>query len=177
MCIIIVKPAGAALPPLETLAYCSLRNPDGFGYAAPGRVEKFMRFEDFYAALVLNTSADEPVVLHFRYATHGSVCLKNCHPFRDDALGLSFAHNGILDIEPMRGRTDSETAFRKVIALSVKRYGFDSQEMNDAICDIIGPSRFALLRDDGQIRLFGHFIEHGGCWYSNSNFQPFYMSK
>lgn len=174
MCIIIAKPRGAEMPPLEILSYCSLRNPDGFGFAVPGRVFKTMRFDDFYAALVTTVTPDMPAVLHFRYATHGRPCKSNCHPFRDDKTGVSFAHNGILPIVPDKGKTDSETAFRSLLLPKIRAYGIDSNETNDEICDIIGGSRFAFLSDDGEIRLFGHFIEHRGCWYSNGNFKPFY---
>lgn len=47
--------------------------------------------------------------MHFRFATHGSVRNRNCHPFRDG--DLFFAHNGVLPYPSVGDRTDSEFAF------------------------------------------------------------------
>lgn len=176
MCIIIVKPQGASLPPIETLSYCALRNPDGFGFAVPGRVFKSMSFDRFYAELVTTIRPEMPAVLHFRFATHGRPCKSNCHPFRDEKTGVSFAHNGVLPITPYAGKTDSETAFRGLILPKIRQFGLDSGETDAEICGIIGASRFAILSDKGEIRLYGHFIKADGCLYSNANFRPFYGS-
>lgn len=173
MCIIIAKPQGAEMPPLRTLSYCSLRNPDGFGFAVPGRIFKTMNFDDFYAELTATITPDMPAILHFRYATHGRLCESNCHPFRDNRTGVSFAHNGVLPIKPYKGKTDSETAFRKLILPQIRTAGFGSEEMTEAVLGIIGPSRFAFLSDSGEIRLYGHYIENDGCFYSNGNFSPY----
>lgn len=173
MCIIIAKPLGAEMPPIETLRYCAQRNPDGFGFAIPGKVYKSMNFETFYKELKKTVTPDTAAIIHFRYATHGRPCKSNCHPFRDDDLGVSFAHNGVLPIVPFTGKTDSETAFRGLIAPKMKLYGIDSKEARNEILSVIGGSRFAIMTDDGEIRLFGRFISDGGCWYSNENYRPY----
>ncbi len=116
MCIICYKPAGAPLPGFETLERCARRNPHGAGFALArdGRVivrKGFGRVVDLLEALVDAAGSPEavetlPVILHFRLATHGSVCPANCQPLPlsarlEDVKALSaecaaaMAHNGI----------------------------------------------------------------------------------
>lgn len=167
---IIVKPQGAALPPAAILDRCARRNPDGFGFAAPGRVYRTLDYSRFLRGVRAAAMPGDPLVLHFRYATHGSVRRANCHPFRDGAAGVSFAHNGILPVVPYGDRTDSETAFRRLLSPVIRLHGLGSPELAAAVGEIIGGSRFAFLSDDGQILTFGRFYGFGGCLYSNANF-------
>lgn len=171
MCIIITKPAGVRVPPMAIIARCAALNPHGFGFATKDRIYKTLSFEDFKRE-IKTIRKDETVILHFRYATHGSIKTSNCHPFRDDKTGVSFAHNGILNITPIGDMTDSETAFRTRIVPTIKEHGFDSDEFIKANHDIIGGSRFAYIDKDGDYRLYGAFTHYKGCWYSNRNFMP-----
>lgn len=171
MCIIITKPAGVRVPPMAIIARCAALNPHGFGFATKDRIYKTLSFEDFKRE-IKTIRKDETAILHFRYATHGSIKTSNCHPFRDDKTGVSFAHNGILNITPIGDMTDSETAFRTRIVPTIKEHGFDSDEFIKANHDIIGGSRFAYIDKDGDYRLYGAFTHYKGCWYSNRNFMP-----
>lgn len=176
MCIIIAKPAGAQMPPKAILRRCAMLNPDGFGFATKDRIFKTLDADEFFKELK-GISKDETAILHFRYATHGSIKLSNCHPFRDEKTGISFAHNGILNIVPYEDMTDSETAFRGRLVPVIREHGFDSEAFNKATYSIIGASRFAFIDKDGDYRLFGTFTHYKGCWYSNRNFMPFIESK
>ena len=171
MCIIIVRPEGVKMPPMAILARCAALNPHGFGFATKDRIYKTLSFEDFKRE-IKTIRKDETAILHFRYATHGSIKTSNCHPFRDDKTGVSFAHNGILNITPIGDMTDSETAFRTRIVPTIKEHGFASDEFIKANHDIIGGSRFAYIDKDGDYRLYGAFTHYKGCWYSNRNFMP-----
>lgn len=171
MCIIIVRPAGVKMPPMAIIARCAALNPHGFGFATKDRIYKTLSFEDFKRE-IKTIRKDETAILHFRYATHGSIKTSNCHPFRDDKTGVSFAHNGILNITPIGDMTDSETAFRTRIVPTIKEHGFDSDEFIKTNHDIIGGSRFAYIDKDGDYRLYGAFTHYKGCWYSNRNFMP-----
>ena len=159
------------MPPMAIIARCAALNPHGFGFATKDRIYKTLSFEDFKRE-IKTIRKDETAILHFRYATHGSIKASNCHPFRDDKTGVSFAHNGILDITPIGDMTDSETAFRTRIVPTIEEYGFDSDEFIKANHDIIGGSRFAYIDKDGDYRLYGAFTHYKGCWYSNRNFMP-----
>lgn len=175
MCIIIVKPAGAKMPPKAIINRCATLNPHGFGFATKDRIYKTLSYEDFYRELK-TIDRNETAILHFRYATHGSVKEANCHPFRDEESGVSFAHNGVLSIETANDMTDSETAFRTRIVPVIRKYGFDSNSFDSENYKVIGSSRFAYIDSEGNYRLFGAFFKHGECWYSNRNFLPYSAS-
>lgn len=172
MCIIIAKPQGAEMPPMTTLRWCAYMNPHGFGFATADRTFKTLSADRFMDALS-KLDPEDAVIIHFRYATHGSIKRANCHPFRDEESGVAFAHNGILNIIPKDDMTDSETAFRGLIAPAIHNHGYWSSEFDREVNGIIGGSRFAFIDKDAQIRIFGHFTEHNRCYYSNKNFIPY----
>ena len=116
MCILIHKPKGIEIPEREYLKNCHDNNPDGIGIAwiderRITHIRKgFMKFKSFMK--FLNPKKKElkkyDVIIHFRYATHGSVSPGNCHPFpidinlrnlRSTAYSGRFdilAHNGVI---------------------------------------------------------------------------------
>ena len=170
MCVICVKSAGHALPTKALLRAMYNHNQDGCGFVSKSLSYHSMDFEDFYSVLQ-KVPKKEACIIHFRWATHGSVNISNCHPFHDDDTGVWFAHNGVLPIRPKKDMTDSETAFRNVLIPVIKRYGYMSDKLSATACRIIGGSRFAFMKD-GRVRLFGQFYKYGGCLYSNLRFLP-----
>lgn len=117
---------------------------------------------------------DEPCIIHFRLATHGSIKRANCHPFnRGDVW---FAHNGILNIRPVGDMTDSETAFHNIIYPAIVRHGYGSKQMDNAVNKVIGCSKFAFLQGD-ELKMYGNFIKQDdGCYFSNSRFLGYSLS-
>lgn len=176
MCVIIFKPAGVRVPPMAIINRCAALNPHGFGFATRNRIYKTLSFEDFKREL-RTIGKNETAILHFRYATHGSIKESNCHPFRDEKSGVSFAHNGVLNIVPHKDMTDSETAFRGILVPKIRTYGFGSDEFIIAAHSIIGGSRFAFIDKAGNYSMYGAFVHHKGCWYSNRNFLPYIERK
>ena len=164
MCVIVVVRAGQALPTKKELLAMHRQNPHGMGFASKSIQFKTMDFESFYHRLLF-VPIDEDVIIHFRYATHGSIGVKNCHPFKRGKVW--FAHNGILDIEPVDDKTDSETAFHYIYYPLIKKYGIESDKLREAVEDTIGWSKFAFLPEDGRARLFGNWQEYQGRMYSN----------
>jgi predicted glutamine amidotransferase len=89
MCVIIVKKQGTDLPARSILERAARYNPHGFGFCTKSRFYKTLNFERFLSELE-TVRTDEDCVIHFRFATTGSVKTANAHPFkRDDVL---FAH-------------------------------------------------------------------------------------
>lgn len=177
MCILIVKPAGVKLPAPEILFNCHIRNSHGCGYAVPGKrpykTTDYSRFIEHIG----QEDENEPMIIHFRLATHGSIKKSNCHPFFNHFTGVSFAHNGILDIEPLGDLTDSETAFKTIFVPAIVR---DGGIMGDclarAVNDTIGTSKFAFMDPDGNVRMCGNFIYNDdGIYYSNYSFANYNM--
>lgn len=169
MCVIIVKPVGVKMPSNEILTAAFHTNPHGCGFATPTTFFKSLSYRSFKQRLN-KVSDDEPCIIHFRLATHGSIKRANCHPFnRGDVY---FAHNGILSITPKGDMTDSETAFEDRIYPVIDRYGIDSPMVDLAVKEVIGYSKFAILQGQ-RVRLFGDYIKQpDGCFYSNLRFMP-----
>ena len=148
MCVIIVKPAGVKMPTSDIINAAFHANPHGCGFISPSTFYKGMSIKSLKKNLK-QVSDDEPCIIHFRLATHGSIKRANCHPFNRG--NVWFAHNGILDIRPERDMTDSETAFQNVI----------------------GFSKFAFLQGD-RLKMYGDFIKQDdGCYYSNLRFMSY----
>ena len=164
MCVIIIRQAGNPMPSDAELKRAYSMNPHGCGFVSKSMKFKSLSFSNFLKRLH-EVPQNENCIIHFRYATNGSVCRQNCHPFTKK--GISFAHNGILSIMPDGDRTDSETAFRNIIYPCIHQHGFDSDELRLAVEEIIGLSKFALMNENGEIRLYGDFKAHDGRLYSN----------
>lgn len=170
MCVIIYKPTGKNLPSNKTLFQCYCQNPDGMGFATPTTVFHSLSYIDFMDALSRVTKY-EPCIIHFRWATHGSVKVGNCHPFvKGD---VKFAHNGVLPIASKNDMTDSEIAFRDIIYPAIQHNGFKSKETTRVINDTAGSSRFAIMQKN-KVRLFGKWHKVDGLYYSNLNWCRFY---
>lgn len=166
MCVICFIPKGVKTPSYTMLKAMHMANPHGMGFCTPTKFVKGLSF-DYFVEQLRKRSVSEPCILHFRLATHGSIRKANCHPFRKN--GVCFAHNGILGITPIGDKTDSETAFIRYLYPSVEHYGLYSRELADIVGDIIGSSKFAFMQGR-DVRLFGHFEEMDGCFYSNLRF-------
>ena len=172
MCVIIVKPAGVKLPSHSFLRAAAEVNHDGCGYVTSDEhYYRSLSFSTFWRDFSRHAREDEDIIIHFRWATHGSVRVSNCHPFAGEYDGhrVWFAHNGVLPIESVNNKTDSEIFFRD-IALPWLRYhhGFAprvSKWMNLAVQG----SRFAFL-DESGLHLYGDFVKHNGLLLSNTRF-------
>lgn len=166
MCVIIVKPEGVKIPSNDILNACYAVNSDGCGFVSPSMSYKGLNFRTFKRKLA-KVPVDEPCIIHFRFATHGSVSRANCHPFN---MGdVWFAHNGILPITPRGDMTDSQTAFEDIIYPAIQKYGFASRGAGMAINKIINGSKFAIMQGD-HVRLYGKFIKWQGYYFSNLRF-------
>ena len=165
MCVAIFKPAGKEMPSARTLFRCYSINPHGMGFATPNSVYHTMKYEDFFDA-VQRVPKEEPCIIHFRWATHGSVRLENCHPFVKG--NVVFAHNGVLPIHPTGDMTDSETAFRNIIYPAIQKHGFKSKKADDVINAVAQGSRFAIMVGK-DVELIGDWHKMNGIYYSNLN--------
>lgn len=194
MCIIAAKPAGVAMPSEETIfqMWSSNRDGAGFMYAKKGKVhiEKgFMHYEDFHDAIEKLSKSNDmtklPLVMHFRIATHGGVNPANTHPFPiTDSVGvlsklkssctLGVAHNGIIDITPRKGISDTMEYIISQLAplyAGVKDF-YRNEHLMRMISNATG-SRLAFLTSEGDIYTVGDFIEDKGIMYSNGSYKPF----
>lgn len=164
MCVIIYKPSGVKIPSENELFMAHRIHPDGCGFiSSSGLHYRGLDYNKFLTLLQMVPLKDE-CIIHFRFATHGSIKKANCHPFEKN--GVWFAHNGVLDITPIGDKTDSETAFLKYVYPMVHDYGVNSQETLRVIGNIIGWSKFAIMVN-GKAHLFGRYERYQGRYYSN----------
>lgn len=169
MCVIIVKPAGVKIPSRNVLRAAYLANPHGCGFVSTNHAFKTLYYEEFIGRLA-EVDDSEACIIHFRLATHGSIKRSNCHPFKKG--DVYFAHNGILGIEPVGDKTDSETAFIRYIYPAIKKHGMDSADTDCMIKRIIGYSKFAIMKAGShEVKTYGNFTQwRDGCLYSNFRF-------
>lgn len=146
----------------------------------------FMRFPDLLESLLsikreVKSITDIDMVIHFRFATQGSICAPNCHPFpcssnEKDLRSLSFsaltgiAHNGVINFCSSKKRSklsDTQIFIRDYLSRIPYR-----ELHNSAIKKLIYEatnSKFAIMSQRG-VDLIGPFVEHKGIFYSNSSF-------
>ncbi|AGS66992.1 class II glutamine amidotransferase [Streptomyces collinus] len=125
----------------DSLSRQSHRDPDGTGlgyFAADGtpRVDKapVAAYRDRAFAEEARQEESQTFVAHVRFASTGSLEMRNTHPFEQD--GRLFAHNGVIegldrlddhlggDRSLVRGDTDSERFFA-LITREIRRHGGD----------------------------------------------------
>lgn len=173
MCVIIAKPSATAAPKLDTIRAAIQTNPDGFalvwvkdGHLVTFRTMNADAMTTYYAEHLreLNTA---PFVFHARIATDGSKNIKNCHGWPTLNGHAAFFHNGVLPLKNRDDMTDSETFLRDIYEPIALKAGH--KKATKAIRAIIGTSKFAFIGDNGEIKLYGHYIDRGGVKFSNLN--------
>lgn len=179
MCILITKQPGAMFPPVEYIRNSVANNPDGFSMAwnDGGKVKTYKTMSAIQAITAYRkiTASLNPettgLIVHARIKTHGAKGLKNCHcwvSFDGTPEEMAFAHNGILSVPARDGMTDSETFLRDWFEPAYIAGGW--LRAAAIISRKIGSSKFAFIDGEGNIRRFGHFIDEGGCHYSNMSY-------
>lgn len=179
MCIIVYKPAGVEIPAKTVWENCWSSNHDGIGlmYRDNGKVQikkGFMTLESFENALEnLKRKTDLnalDLVVHFRFATHGTVSPGNCHPFPvtsnlkrmqkvDIAVSRALAHNGILHkFAPPKSLKVSDTMY------------FIYKNHKNLIRTLKDTDGKFILMTGTKTQIFGKFVQEGGVFYSNNGY-------
>lgn len=194
MCIIAAKPKNTEMPSRELIENMWYRNSNGAGlmYVKNGSVviEKgYMKLNELERRLdalemEIDTKAT-PVVLHFRITTHGGTKPENCHPFPvSDSVGmlsklkvttkLGIAHNGIIDITPRKGISDTmEYIISQLHPLWKAMPKFYTNKWAMKMVANAIDSKMAFLTKDSEIYTIGEFNEKDGILYSNKSYEGF----
>ena len=178
MCIAIASRKGAILTDAE-IQNCGDNNSDGWGIM--GLVEGQLRcvrgMETSKAIEAFQMFIGCPYIAHFRYATHGSVCLANTHPFQvlDD---LWMVHNGIISIpETYKDRPDSYQYARWLGSIMDSSRQVRSRFAQEIMGNAIGGSKLAFIDSTGTISIVnekkGAWVHKRKIWVSNTtSLQP-----
>lgn len=161
------------MPSADIIEAAHTANPHGCGFVTPSIFYKGLDFETFKKHLA-HVTKDEPCIIHFRLATHGSIKRANCHPFREDDIYM--AHNGIFHKAKCHSdMTDSETVLITIIAPIIQNLGWNNRMAHRIISETCSNTSRIALMHNGEIRLFGQFYNIDGCYYSNLRFAPYML--
>ena len=118
-----------------------------------------------------------PFLVHFRIATHGSVDIHNCHPFRVTENKVMI-HNGMIPVVLDKNDKRSDTrVFAENYLSKLPANWPDDPYMVDMVEDYItNGSKIALLSTDTQYvgyilnQKLGHWTDENGIWWSNKSY-------
>lgn len=190
MCILSYLPANTPID-VDGLLNGGLNNPDGHGFAiADKETEQIiwghsLDIEDALAQFIeaRDLFPEGPALFHSRWATHGSVKVDNCHPFRvGKGEKTVLAHNGILpkDAHPTQGDDRSDT---KILAedLMPKWYSrLDNRRTRQNLARWAGNgNKLVILTVDPKYRRniylvnenAGQWDHKTGIWHSNGDYK------
>jgi glutamine amidotransferase len=178
MCVLIYKPAGTSVSE-SILRGCFDRNDDGLGIGhSDGSTLHIWRTltnidEACKRAALLN---DYPAMIHFRYATHGTVSMENVHPFWiNDTRRALVGHNGIIQIGTQAGESDTRSFVSNVLA-NMRDGWWNNHIARTQIEKLLGGSRLAIMEEDGKCTFLNKAqgeTTADGVWFSNGQFKQF----
>lgn len=185
MCLAIYKPADTAAD-WKSYENGFDSNDHSWGFAAVqdgalvvkhgvGKFEEFRKAFEPYAGC--------QSVIHFRWATHGSRTVANCHPFlvsRD----LAVIHNGIISIKCNVNSDRSDTwHFNELVLKPMHKRDADFFQRPEMIYTqemAHRGNKLCFLRADGMYAIWneedGHWT-NDGHWYSNSDYESSRYSR
>lgn len=182
MCLAIFQPVGVSIPEGH-LAEGFRSNSDGAGFMyfddagelCTFRSMSFDKFIDEYETQWALHGQDSPFSIHFRWATHGSRNVSNCHPYR---LGENVAvlHNGIIDCIINDTSMSDTAAFVRDYLGSLPRNWYDNEFLFDMVENFTSGSKLVVMTSDPDSQYSTYIINErlghwdGGIWYSNASY-------
>lgn len=180
MCVIIMKPAGVALPDYETFDACFDTNPDGFGMCwSDGNTvtldKGYMGKQSAWLAMN-KVQPEHAAIFHFRISTGGLVDSGACHPYpvTNNAnqlrqlymknLPYAVAHNGVIG----KGGSvlnDTQLWIQHELVRCMGTTHITEMFLDASAKD--HHSRFVILYGDGSYHLAGDWTKHGELYFSN----------
>jgi hypothetical protein len=199
MCLAIAKPARAIVP-VDHLHAGYQGNPHGcgFAYAEKGKltiVRGLFTFKDFMEKY--RKVEHLPMLIHFRYSTHGQPSVQNCHPFAMWDGRYALIHNGMIHIHQSISKELSDTAhFAKLIMEPMLKAGINPEKaaFRYLVEESIGSGNKVLIMDNmGKTTIYNESVgeyedaedkdgnpvivegaegpEQATVWYSNAGYK------
>lgn len=142
------------------------------GVTVTRRYLDFTAMYDHYAK-DWSENPESVFLMHFRWATHGSVSVKNCHPF-PLAMGGALIHNGVLGIEGLNKDASDTKFFVKNIVDKLPEGWVDQPWWQQVLTKYIGyTNKVAMLFNDGRYLILNEKLGEwkDGVWYSNDSWK------
>jgi glutamine amidotransferase len=184
MCLLTLIPDYVS-PDMDRFKIAAQSNPDGFGFAiSTGKklhIVRSMNFEEVANKFVdARKTMQGPAIFHFRWTTHGTNTVDNCHPF---LLGQDsqtvMGHNGILPVKMDKDEKRSDTrVFAEDIMPAIGGVSsLDDGEYFNQMAEWAKGSKLAFLtvNDDAKYDWYivnekdGHW--DSDIWWSNSSYK------
>lgn len=179
MCLIIDNPNGLQVDP-RIIANAIKGNADGWGFMTSrrGRIHITRGMTPGGLDDAIKAHEGIPHVIHFRFATHGTKNLDNCHPF--SVLGGQYGamHNGILSVPRHDvSRSDTWHFCEYVLGPILEAHPdlFGSPYLTSLLETIIGAgNKLVIMRKDGATMVINRKAgcDHDGLWMSNDYSLP-----
>ena len=178
MCLLLVETKDAIEPlSKENFDTAHTANPDGFGIAwvaksGAVRSTKFARGDEYAAYLNARKKhrPDTPIVMHWRWATHGTVIPSLCHPFPVCKGKAALFHNGVLPLDVKGVRTSDTSAFAALYRESQLDFVFGDYWATENTKWMGDRNKVVLLGPDGILRICNEAAGawEKGRWHSNT---------
>ena len=187
MCMLCVIPPNV-IPSREKLENSALNNPHGFGFAIVVPSEKRIISERTMNAdesinnfLKLREQYREGYAMwHARYATHGTMTIDNCHPFKLGGKDKQtyVAHNGVLPTIEAKGenRSDTRIFVEDILPAMGGVTALDNPQLYNVIENFTSGSKVCVLTIDPRAQFQCYLIHEdrgktdlSGVWWSNES--------
>ena len=174
MCLAILNKKGSAKIPYAHFKQAWKGNKDGGGISyytnKKTKVEKTMDgCKAFYAMYSdAYSKSDGDILIHFRYATHGTISVENTHPFKVSS-NTTFIHNGMLPHNELKHVKHSDTYMLNEILKTLPGGFIREQKSRDVIEKYIGGGNKLVFLHHGVGYILNEKAGHwkNGSWYSN----------
>lgn len=177
MCHLLFSPKGETIP-YKYLLNAQDCNKDGAGLAiADGKniiIEKDVNMTAYQLAAKLDTWKGHPVMVHFRFGTHGSIVNDNVHPF---SLPKKWAagHNGVIFNTKCEGdESDTRAFLREQVRPIIKRgHCLTNEKIVDYLSNTVGKhNKLVFLHASGKFSIANEESGHWnkGIWHSNHDY-------
>lgn len=183
MCLLTFMP-GYVSPDMSRFEIAAKENPDGFGWAIleQNQILRFrsMNFDEAADKFMVARRVHQgPAIFHFRWATHGSEDVDNCHPFLlggdpDSVMG----HNGILPLDIPKGDLRSDTrVFAETIMPSIGGIGaLDDEEYVQKLAKWAAGSKLVFMTNNPDAKHDWYILNEADghwdkdMWWSNRSY-------